>query len=153
DAHREMPYLFAGSAAAAAGGIGLLTLPPGRAVPAARLAVLGAAAELTAEHLMERRLGPVGEPYHAGPSGELMRAAKVLTATGLVATVAARGRHRLLSAAAGSILVAASAVTRFGVFEAGRASARDPKYTVGPQRDRVSQGGQHTEPPPATIPS
>jgi hypothetical protein len=32
--------------------------------------------------------------------------------------------------------MAASACTRFGVFEAGRASARDPAGTIGPQRRR-----------------
>jgi len=30
--------------------------------------------------------------------------------------------------------------TRFGVFEAGMASARDPKYTVVPQRERLQRG-------------
>lgn len=39
--------------------------------------------------------------------------------------------------AAGATLVTASAVTRFGIFEAGRDSARDPKYTVQPQRERI----------------
>src|SRR5205807_557181 len=79
---REMPYLFAGSAAAAAGGIGLLTVRPDRAVPAARLAVAGAVTELAAGFLMERRLGPAAEPYRTGEPGELMLAARVLTATG-----------------------------------------------------------------------
>jgi hypothetical protein len=138
DAHREMPYLFAGSAASAAGGIGLLTLPPDRATPAARLAVAGAVTELAAGYLMERRLGPVAEPYRSGEPGELMLAARVLTATGAAAALAARGRNRLLSAAAGATLVAASAVTRFGVFHAGRASARDPKHTIAPQRSRAA---------------
>jgi hypothetical protein len=27
--------------------------------------------------------------------------------------------------------------TRFGIFEAGQASARDPRYTAAPQRDRM----------------
>jgi DMSO reductase anchor subunit len=138
DAHREMPYLFAGSAAAAAGGIGLLTLKPDRAVPAARLAVAGALTELAAGYLMERRLGPVAEPYRTGEPGELMLAARVLTATGAAAALAARGRSRLLSVTAGATLLAASAVTRFGVFHAGRASARDPKYTIAPQRTRAA---------------
>jgi hypothetical protein len=31
-------------------------------------------------------------------------------------------------------LLAASAMTRFGVFAAGMASARDPKYTIVPPR-------------------
>ena len=38
--------------------------------------------------------------------------------------------------------MAGSACTRFGVFEAGQASARDPKYTVVPQRERVERGEQ-----------
>jgi hypothetical protein len=33
--------------------------------------------------------------------------------------------------------MAGSAFTRFGIFEAGQQSARDPKYTVVPQRDRL----------------
>jgi hypothetical protein len=37
------------------------------------------------------------------------------------------------------MLMTASAVTRFGVFEAGRASARDPEYTVRPQRERADR--------------
>ena len=144
DAHREMPYLFAGSAATAAGGIGLLTVRPDRAVPAARLAVAGAVTELAAGFLMERRLGPAAEPYRKGEPGELMLAARILTATGTAAALAARGRSRLLSVTAGATLVAASAVTRFGVFHAGRASARDPKQTIAPQRTRAAA---HAWPP------
>jgi hypothetical protein len=34
--------------------------------------------------------------------------------------------------------MAGSLLTRFGVFQAGLASAADPKYTVVPQRERVS---------------
>ncbi len=37
------------------------------------------------------------------------------------------------------VLVADSLVTRFGVFEAGKESARDPKYTVVPQRERLTR--------------
>jgi hypothetical protein len=35
--------------------------------------------------------------------------------------------------------MAGSACTRFGVFEAGQESAKDPKYTVVPQRERMAQ--------------
>jgi formate dehydrogenase major subunit len=41
-----------------------------------------------------------------------------------------------------SIQGSGAALTRFGVFEAGRASARDPKYTVGPQRQRLREQGE-----------
>ena len=36
--------------------------------------------------------------------------------------------------------MAGSLCTRMGVYEAGLASARDPKYTVVPQRERVDRG-------------
>jgi len=141
DAHRELPYLFVGSAATAAGGLGLLAVTPERARPAARLAALGAAAELTAELLVDRRLGPAAEPYRTGKSGALMRAGQFLAGAGTVAALLGR-RSRAVSALAGAALLAGSAVTRFGVFEAGQVSARDPKYTVGPQRERASANGQ-----------
>jgi formate-dependent nitrite reductase membrane component NrfD len=138
EGYREMPFLFAGSAASAAGGLGLLAVRPEDSREAARFAVLGAAAELTAKSLMMRRLGPASEPYQAGRAGRLMEAAEVLAATGLAGTVLS-GRNRLIAALSGAALLAGSALTRFGVFEAGRASARDPKYTVGPQRERLGQ--------------
>jgi formate-dependent nitrite reductase membrane component NrfD len=139
EGHREMPFLFAGSAASAAGGLGLLAVRPESSRQAARFAVLGAATELTAKTLMMRRLGPVAEAYQQGRAGALMEAAEVLTAAGLAGAVLS-GRSRAVAAMSGAALLAASALTRFGVFEAGRASARDPKYTVGPQRQRLAEG-------------
>jgi hypothetical protein len=133
DARRELPYVFVGSAATAAGGLGVR---PDRAAPAARLAALGAGAELAAEWLLDRRLGPGAEPYRTGNAGNLMRAGRVLTAGGAVSALVGR-RSRAVSALSGAALLAGSAITRFGVFEAGRASVRDPKYTVGPQRARL----------------
>src|SRR5260370_1414608 len=131
-ARRELPYLFVGSAATAAGGLGLLAVTPERARPAARLAALGAAAELTAELLVDRRLGPAAEPYRTGKSGALMRAGQFLAGAGTVTALLGR-RSRAVSALAGAPLLAGSAVTRFGVFEAAPASPPDPQYTVPPQ--------------------
>jgi hypothetical protein len=65
-----------------------------------------------------------------------MTAARLLTAAGAAAAVFAR-RSRTAAAASGLALLAGSACTRFGIFEAGQASARDPKYTITPQRDRM----------------
>ncbi len=48
------------------------------------------------------------------------------------------GRRRAGAVAAGALLAAGSLLTRFGVYEAGMASARDPKYTVVPQRERLA---------------
>ena len=147
EGYREMPFLFAGSAASAAGGLGLLAVRPEGSREAARFAILGAMAELTAKSLMMRRLGPASEPYQVGRAGRLMEAGEVLAATGLAGAVLS-GRNRLIAALSGAALLAGSALTRFGVFEAGRASARDPKYTVGPQRERL---GQATAGAPAAV--
>ena len=136
EAHRELPFLFAGSAATAAGGLGMLAVRPGRAGQAIRFAVLGAAGEIAAKSLLLQRLGAAAEPYQTGRAGQLMDISEVLTSTGLAIAVLA-GRSRVGAPLAGLTLMAASALTRFGVFEAGRASARDPKYTVVPQRDRL----------------
>ncbi len=66
DAHREMPYLFAGSAASAAGGLGMMVVPAEDAGQAIRFAVLGAATELTAKSLLLKRLEDIADPYQEG---------------------------------------------------------------------------------------
>jgi hypothetical protein len=45
---------------------------------------------------------------------------------------------RVAAAVAGALLAAGSAQTRFGVFDAGMASSKDPKYVVLPQRERMA---------------
>ncbi|SEF86864.1 Polysulphide reductase, NrfD [Thermomonospora echinospora] len=139
DGHRELPFLFVGSAAVAAGGLGLATAPLRETWPARFLACAGAVTELTASRLMNRRLGMVAEPYRTGRGGRLMRIAETLTVAG-IATAVLGHRSRALSALAGTALLTASAATRFGVFEAGMDSARDPKYTSLPQRERLRAG-------------
>jgi formate-dependent nitrite reductase membrane component NrfD len=145
EAHRELPYMFVSSAATAAGGLGLALARPDQAGPARNLAVVGAGAELVAKSLLIRRLGAAAEPYQSGRAGYLMEAAEILTAGGL-STAALGGRNRVATALAGAALVASSALTRFGVFYAGRVSARDPRYTVVPQRDRIPQPDQAESP-------
>ena len=143
EAHRELPFVFIGSAATAAGGLGMLAVRPEQAGQAARLAVLGSVGEIIARRLMMRRLGAAAEPYRQGRAGKLMDTAEVLIAAGLAGAVLA-GRSRVVAPLAGTALVAASALTRFGIFEAGRASVRDPKYTVGPQRERLQDRRDRT---------
>lgn len=118
-------------------GLGMLAVPPRGAGQAVRLAVIGATGELIAKSLLVRRLGPVAEPYQEGRAGALMDRAEKLTAAGLAGAVLG-SRNRVVAPLAGVALLAASALTRFGIFKAGRASARDPKYTVGPQRQRLA---------------
>jgi hypothetical protein len=101
------------------------------------MAVTGAAVELAVMRRVETGYGIVSEPYHEGRSGALLRAARACTAAGAALTVVA-GRRRAGAVVAGTLLAAGSLLTRFGVFEAGMVSAKDPKYTVIPQRERLA---------------
>jgi formate-dependent nitrite reductase membrane component NrfD len=141
EARRELPWLFGSSAAASAGAAACMLLDPNDAGPARRLAVGGVAAEGAFMQAMERRLGEVGEVYKQEAAGTFARAAKVL-ATGGAALVATRGRRSRRAAALGGALICAGEVClRFSVFKAGFQSARDPKYTVRPQRERADREG------------
>lgn len=138
-AYRELPFVFVGSAAAASAGLGLVTSPLTETGPVRRLAVGGAALELLMEHRMEHSMGITAEPLHQGKAGRLMRAAKGLTVLGAATSLLA-GRSRAVAVLSGCALMTGSACTRFGIFEAGQESARDPKYTVVPQRERLRRG-------------
>ena len=146
EGYREMPYVFAGSAASAAGGLGLLAVHPADAEPARDLAILGAAVELIAKRQLLARLASgersLAGPYEEGTTGAILRLAEFLTAGALAGAVLG-GRSRAVSALSGASLVAASAMTRFGIFQAGMASARDPKYTIVPQRRRRDERGMN----------
>ncbi|MFC7340272.1 NrfD/PsrC family molybdoenzyme membrane anchor subunit [Saccharopolyspora griseoalba] len=133
EGHRELPFVFAGSAVSSAGAVGLLAAPA-EAEPARRMAVAGSVLELIAENRMERRMGLAAEAYRTGRAGAVLRAARV--ATGVGAALALAGRGRLARISAGACLTAGAVATRYGVFEAGRVTARDPRYTVEPQRRR-----------------
>jgi formate-dependent nitrite reductase membrane component NrfD len=144
DAHEHLPFVFVGSAAAAAGGMGMIGSPVSQAGPARRLAIGGAVLELAVERRMEQHMGLTAEPLHLGHAGRLMKASRLLTAGGALGAALLGGRSRLAAVASGAALVAGSACTRFGVFEAGQASARDPKYVVVPQRERMARQGGPT---------
>jgi formate-dependent nitrite reductase membrane component NrfD len=137
EAHRELPFVFTGSAAAAASGMALATSPTAENGPAVAGAVLGTVLESAAVRRMEQRLGMVAEPYREGTGGRLMRAAKGLGVAGAVGAALFGHRSRAAAVVSGAALLAGSACTRFGVFHAGVASAKDPKYTVVPQRERL----------------
>jgi hypothetical protein len=139
DGHREMPFVFAGSAAVAAGGSGLLAAPVSESQPASNLALFGVGVEAIAFERMTRRMGMTAEPYRSGRAGAYIRAGQVLSVLGVAGAVLGRTggtRGRAISALSGASLLAASAATRWGIFHAGLASAADPKYTVVPQRER-----------------
>jgi formate-dependent nitrite reductase membrane component NrfD len=136
-AQRELPLIFVGSAAAAAGGLGMVGARVGEAAPARRMAVGGAVLALAMERRMERSMGISAETLHSGKARRLFNASRVLTIGGALGTIVFGRRNRAAAAASGAALLAGSACTRFAIFEAGQASARDPRYTVIAQRERL----------------
>jgi formate-dependent nitrite reductase membrane component NrfD len=141
EARRELPWIFGASAAASAGAAACLFLGPRDAGPARRLAVAGVLAEGALMQAMERRLGQLGEVYHQGAAGKLSWAAKGLASTGAT-LLARRGRKSRAALVLGGALVCAGEIClRWTVFKAGLQSARDPKYVVEQQRQRVERDG------------
>lgn len=135
EAHPYLPFIFVGSAAASGAGLGMLLAPVAETGPARRMAVAGAALEVAASRTMERKLGIEGEAYTTGRPHLYRQLSEALTVAGAVGAVV--GRRRWSLAASGAALLAGSALQRFGVFEAGVASTKDPKYVVVPQRQRL----------------
>ncbi|HET8527561.1 MAG TPA: NrfD/PsrC family molybdoenzyme membrane anchor subunit [Gaiellaceae bacterium] len=141
EGRHELPWLFGASATASAGAASTMFMDPGDAGPARRLAIGGVIAEGTLVHAMELRLGEVGEVYHQGAAGKFSLAAKVLAGGG-AALLATKGRRSRAAATLGGAMVCAGELClRWAVFKAGVQSARDPKYTVKPQRERADRNG------------
>jgi formate-dependent nitrite reductase membrane component NrfD len=137
-ARDELPFVFASSAALASAGLAMITTPVAETTPARRLAVLGVVGDLVATEVMRRRMDPVAaEPLHEGRAGAMLRVSEALAVAGGIGVLLG-GRRRGVAVASGLALVAASALTRFGVFEAGIASAKDPRYTIEPQKRRLA---------------
>lgn len=144
EVHRELPFVFAGSATAAAAGMGLVASPLRENAPMRSAAVFGTALEAVAARTLHRRAGLAAEPYRKGRAGRLMRAGAILSAAGAGGAALFGGRGRAAAALSGTALLAGSACTRFGVFYAGTQSALDPKYTVVPQRERLAARAAET---------
>jgi formate-dependent nitrite reductase membrane component NrfD len=137
EGRHELPWIFGASAAASAGAAACMFLPAGEAGPARRLAVGAVAMEGALMQGMELRLGEVGEVYHKGAAGKLSWTAKALAGAG-AAILATRGaKSRKAAAVGGAMVCAGELCLRWSVFRAGFQSARDPKYTVKPQRERL----------------
>jgi hypothetical protein len=133
-----LPFVFVSSASLAASGVAMITTPVAEAGPARRLAVLGAIGDLIAHRVTEHRMDPVvAEPLHHGGPGTMLRWSERLAVAGGLGALLG-GRHRAVAVASGLALATASALTRFGVFEAGKDSARDPRYTIEPQKRRLA---------------
>ena len=133
---KELPFVFAASATAAGAGLMLVTVPLAESGPARALSVAAAAVELGAQVPMRTAMGISEETLHMGTAGRWHQVSRVATVAGGV-LAAVSGRSRALSAVSGAALVVGSLATRFAVFGAGQESAKNPKYTVVPQRERA----------------
>jgi DMSO reductase anchor subunit len=133
ETRQVLPFLFAAGAATSAGAAAVMTTAPRDAGPARRLAIAGAAAELAAVQLTERRAGRTRDAYTRGHAGKLGKAGKAATAAG-AAVLARAGRSRLGAVAGGALLTGGAVCERWSVFLAGKQSAADPSHTVETQR-------------------
>ncbi|MFI8569043.1 NrfD/PsrC family molybdoenzyme membrane anchor subunit [Rhodococcus sp. NPDC078407] len=143
DGHRNLPFVFVGSATMAAGGFAMAASPLAEAGPARRAVLLGAAVETVAQELMEREMGLASETLHKGTAGKLTTLSRIFTATAVLTSMAAAPRSRFAALVGGAAALAGSACTRFAIFHAGVASSKDPKYVVVPQRERVDARREH----------
>jgi formate-dependent nitrite reductase membrane component NrfD len=141
DARDELPFLFAASSAASAGAAAAIAVPPAKAGPARRAAVGGTLAALALEQLMVKKLGFVGEPYEQDDAGRASKLAKGLTAAGAAMIGLGGRRSRLAAATGGALLLAGEVALRWSVYKAGFQSAKNPLYTVQPQRERADRDG------------
>ena len=137
EAYRELPFVFTGSAAASGAGLAMICAPPAEAAPARRLALLGAAIEIVAAHRIDRRPQFETSAFTHGAAHRMRRASEYLTIGGACAALTFARRSRVAAALGGLALLAGSGFQRFGTFEAGVASTKDPAYVVKPQRERL----------------
>lgn len=141
EARVALPFEFAGSSAAAAGGLAMISLGSEGSAAVRRFAALGAALELAAAKVSHRRMGQPGTVYKEGPAGriELIGSASAFCGA---ATALGAGRFRSGQVLAGVLLVGGALCKRWSVYEAGKQSAADPSYTVALQRGQHHDGGR-----------
>lgn len=134
----HLPYLFASSASLAAGGAAMVTTPVAEAGPARLLAAAGVAGDVASMHLMKESMHPLErEPLETGTPGKLLTWAERLAIAGGIGTLLG-GRSRVVAAASGAALLTVSALTRFGVLNAGLESVKDPRRVIEPQKARLA---------------
>ena len=124
ETYAEMPFVFDGSAASAAGGLGLITAPVAQNAPAQGLGFLGPALELLAGTRTEKTPWDARRALPRRTRGRADEGPQ--RADGGRRTRRGAGQAALQGPAAvsGAALLGGSACTRFGIFEAGLASAK-----------------------------
>ena len=129
-ARRTLPLLFgASSVASLAGLFNLMDLTERERRIMRRFGLIGQAAELLAAGAVVRdmrKVPRVSKPLRDGFSGMLWSAASICTAGAMVLSLLP-GDSRCKRAITGLLGLAGGACVRFGIFHAGKRSARDPQ--------------------------
>lgn len=137
EARQELPIVFAASSAASAGAAAVIFTPTAEAGPARRLLIGGAVLEIAASEVMKRRLGELAEPYEKEEAGRYEKLATALTMGGAAITALLGRRSRPAAVLGGALTLGGALAKRWSIFKAGFQSARDPKYVVKSQRERL----------------
>lgn len=141
-ARKSMPFLFVASGTTSAASLlGMMTFSDREERVVRRFGIAGGLAETAAALAFEKEVKSVeqvGKPLEAGASGALWKAAKTCSTVSLAASLVP-GDIPLKRFLAGVTGTAAGLLTRFAVFEAGVASARDPRATF--RQQRAGRGG------------
>ena len=139
EARRELPFVFAAGAALSAGGAVSAATPVRSAAAGAPARPRGGGGRAGRHRDHGTPPGParrdlrvrVGRARSNGRAGPAWPQA--------LPCWPRRGARSRPAAIAGGVLACAGALaTRWSVFEAGRASAADPRYVVEPQRERIA---------------
>jgi len=132
-----MPPLFVASAAVSATSVFEALAETRRDLRVVRrLAILAKLSELLTHLTFEKsvsRVPQVARPLHEGVSGALWKAARMGVGASLVLSLWPKA-PRAARIAAGALGTLGALATRFAIFEAGKASARDPHATFEWQR-------------------
>jgi len=133
----HLSYLFVSSASLATGGAAMVTTPVVEAGPARLLAAAGVVGDVVTMRAMKESMHPLeSEPLETGRAGTKLQWAERLAIVGGIGALVG-GRRRWIAAASGAALLAASALTRYGVLEAGLESVKDPRRVIEPQKARL----------------
>lgn len=137
-ARHGLPYVFVSSATLAAAGSQLVLTSRHETGPARALAVAGVIGDVVGMEYTKSRMHELeAEPLEEGKAGWRMKWAERLAIAGGVGALFA-GRSRTVAVASGLALLSASALTRFGVLEAGLESVKDPRRVIEPQKARLA---------------
>ncbi len=131
EARRELPMLFAASAAASAGAVttvfaSISGRPESSAV---RIGAAAAIAEVAMSTVMRKRLGDLDTYRSDSRARALDRASRTLSIAGAIVLTVGR-RQRLTSVLGATAVAAGSVCERLAVLRAGTASANDPRAVL-----------------------